>query len=110
MHYTLQNTSLCVIVICLNERVVNFPTPESCTMTTTISVRVEFGGGLELLFSNQRSYKVEIPTRTTDNKPSDAKYLIHWLRDNLLKEREELFVENDTVWVLHHFPCPPTYI
>jgi len=61
-------------------------------MTTTTSVRVEFGGGLELLFSNQKSHKVKIPT-----KPSDVKCLIHWLRDNLLKEREELFLENDTV-------------
>lgn len=73
----------------------NFLTPGSCAMTTITSVRVEFGGGLELLFSNQKSHKVKIPT--VDNKPSDVKYLIHWLRDNLLKEREELFLENDTV-------------
>ena len=75
----------------------NFPTPGPCTMTTTTSLRVEFGGGLELLFSNQKSYKVKIPKKTSDNNPSDVKYLIHWLRDNLLKEREELFLENDTV-------------
>ena len=74
---------------------VNSPTPDSCAMTTTTSVRVEFGGGLELLFSNQKSHKVKIPT--ADNRPSDVKHLIHWLRDNLLKEREELFLENDTV-------------
>ena len=71
-------------------------------MTTTKSVRVEFSGGLELLFSNQKSQKVEIPTMVND-KPTDVNYLIHWLKDNLLKEREELFVDNGTVWVMHHF-------
>lgn len=68
-------------------------------MTTTISVRVEFGGGLELLFSNQKSHTVNVPTITANGKPPDVNYLIHWLRENLLKEREELFLENDTVWV-----------
>ena len=82
----------------LNKCVMNFPTPRPCTMTTTISVRVEFGGGLELLFSNQRSHRVEVPT-TVDDKPTNLNYLIHWLKDNLLKERGELFVENNTVWV-----------
>ena len=71
-------------------------------MTTTKSVRVEFSGGLELLFSNQKSQQVEIPT-TVNEKPTDVNYLIHWLKDNLLKERSELFVDNDTVWVMHHF-------
>lgn len=76
-------------------------------MTTTKSVRVEFSGGLELLFSNQKSHKVEIPM-TADDKSTDVRYLIFWLKDNLLKERVELFIEGDTVWVLHHslrVPC-----
>lgn len=71
------------------------------TKSATKSVRVEFSGGLELLFSNQKSQKVEIPTMAND-KPTDVNYLIHWLKDNLLKERGELFVDNDTVWVMHH--------
>lgn len=66
-------------------------------MTTTKSVRVEFCGGLELLFSNRKSHTVEIPMSTVDGKPADVNYLIHWLRDNLLEEREELFLENDTL-------------
>jgi len=68
--------------------------------TTTIAtklVRIEFGGGLELLFSNQKSHKVNIPAITADGKPTDVSYLILWLRDNLLKEREELFLDNKTV-------------
>jgi len=75
----------------------NFSTTRSCIMTTTKSIQVEFGGGLELLFSNQKSYAVEIPTTTTGDKPTDVNYLIHWLRSNLLREREELFLDNGTV-------------
>ncbi|KAI0649962.1 ubiquitin-like modifier 1 [Trametes meyenii] len=78
---------------------------------STISLKVEFGGGLELLFSNQRSHRVTIPAQIpipSQPKPSapdtgvatkaaDLTYLIFWLRDNLLKERVELFIENATV-------------
>ncbi|KAI0752688.1 ubiquitin-like modifier 1, partial [Daedaleopsis nitida] len=74
---------------------------------STISLKIEFGGGLELLFSNQRSHRVSIPAHVPSPaageaadgpmKPADLAYLIFWLRDNLLKERAELFVENGTV-------------
>ena len=91
---------------------------------STISLKIEFGGGLELLFSNQRSHRVEIPALVPSTaapapastsaapsssassisdeqgppkKPADVTYLLYWLRDNLLKEREELFIENGTV-------------
>lgn len=71
-------------------------------MTTTNSIRIEFGGGLEVLFSRQKSYKVDIPSTKDDGKPTDLKYLIHWLKENLLKEREELFLEGDTVYAFVH--------
>ena len=90
-------------------RVIDFLTSPSCTMTTTKSVQVEFSGGLELLFSNKKSQKVEIPT-TANGKPTDVNYLIHWLKDNLLKERGELFVDNDTVCVLHKILSSFMYI
>ncbi|KAI1792823.1 ubiquitin-like modifier 1 [Ganoderma leucocontextum] len=83
---------------------------------STISLKIEFGGGLELLFSNQRSHRIDLPalvpapasasaspaSPSTDNseppkQPADVTYLLLWLRDNLLKEREELFIENGTV-------------
>ncbi|KAF8950039.1 ubiquitin-related modifier 1 [Flammula alnicola] len=77
---------------------------------STISLKIEFGGGLELLFSNQRSYRIDVPSLVpTDNstnasslagketKPVDVNYLIHHMRDHMLKERVELFMENDTV-------------
>ncbi|KAI0372454.1 ubiquitin-like modifier 1 [Pilatotrama ljubarskyi] len=78
---------------------------------STISLKIEFGGGLELLFSNQRSHRVTIPAlvpasgssgdsssgEEAAKKPADLSYLISWLKDHLLKERAELFVENGTV-------------
>lgn len=79
-----------------------------------IPVKVEFTGGLELLFSNQRSHRISLPSgvpvaapdnpgeRSTDEcmqtRPADIKYLLHYLRDNLLQERVELFMENDTMY------------
>jgi len=77
-------------------------------LSMSISLKIEFGGGLELLFSNQRSHKITIPSEVppistsdpgekTGTKPSDIHYLIFWLRDNLLKERVELFIEGKTV-------------
>ncbi|KAG6831969.1 Ubiquitin- modifier 1 [Tephrocybe sp. NHM501043] len=64
----------------------------------TISLKVEFSGGLELLFSNQRIHSINLPVveKSTSTTPT-LQYLINYLRDNLLKEREELFVENGTV-------------
>jgi ubiquitin related modifier 1 len=76
-----------------------------------LSLKIEFGGGLELLFSNKRSHAISIPSKVHKNdstslllpedgvetKPADITYLIHHLRDHLLKERPELFIENKTV-------------
>ncbi|KAG8701046.1 Ubiquitin- modifier 1 [Ceratobasidium sp. 394] len=63
----------------------------------TITVKVEFGGGMELLFSNQRSHMINLPATVPTGAPATAHYLIHYLRDHLLKEREELFIEGDSV-------------
>lgn len=82
-----------------------------------VSLKVEFGGGLELLFSNQRSHRINIPSKVSSRslaaterpteategdalKPVDITYLIYYLRDNLLKERAELFMENGTMYVV----------
>ena len=78
--------------------------------TAALYIKVEFGGGLELLFDNKRSHRITIPafssaTSSTDDqneepgKDADVTFLIHWLKDNLLRERAELFVENGTVYV-----------
>lgn len=82
---------------------------------STLSLKIEFGGGLELLFDNKRSHRISIPARVKAKdvssdlpgaqvasnqlaKPADARYLIYWLKDNLLKEHAELFVDEGTVY------------
>ena len=52
--------------------VADFPTHKiMSTASNRISLKVEFGGGLELLFSNQRSHRVTIPsTVPADNNTS----------------------------------------
>ncbi|KAG9002418.1 Ubiquitin- modifier 1 [Tulasnella sp. JGI-2019a] len=75
---------------------------------TTLDIKLEFGGGMELLFDNKRSHRVSVPAfvpsspssdaqPTTSGRKADVAYLIFWMRDNLLKERVELFIENETV-------------
>ena len=81
-----------------------------CFIMSTISVKIEFGGGLELLFSNERTHKIALPTHipasspaaTADapDAPANITFLIYWLKENLLKERAELFEEKGTVCVL----------
>ena len=63
---------------------------------SSLNLKIEFGGGLELLFDNKKKYNVELPP-TTNNKPTTLSHLIFWLKDNLLKERPELFIEEGTV-------------
>jgi hypothetical protein len=94
---------------------------------STLSLKIEFGGGLELLFDNKRSHRLAVParipaswslaTRTaastapnpeaedTETRPADVRYLIYWLNDHLLRERSELFVEDGTVYVLRQGSC-----
>jgi ubiquitin related modifier 1 len=66
-----------------------------------IELKIEFGGGLELLFSNKRTHRIDIPSTVPQGdkqgQPVDINFLIHWLKDNLLKERPELFIENGTL-------------
>ena len=66
-----------------------------------LKLKVEFGGGLELLFSNKRKHLIDIPSTVpqADRKgqPVDIDFLIHWLNQNLLKERSELFIEDGTL-------------
>ena len=78
---------------------------------STISLKIEFGGGLELLFSKKRSHKLTLPAAVPKNnstditnlitveptRPIDITYLIHYLKDHLLKDRAELFMEKGTV-------------
>ncbi|KAH7106835.1 ubiquitin-related modifier 1 [Auriculariales sp. MPI-PUGE-AT-0066] len=68
----------------------------AATGSPELIVKVEFGGGLELLFASVKKHTLSLPA-TADGAPTNLTYLILWLRDNLLKERPELFVEEKTV-------------
>ncbi|KAG8194699.1 hypothetical protein JTE90_028013 [Oedothorax gibbosus] len=59
-----------------------------------MEITVEFSGGLELLFKNQKSYKVTLPEK---DEKWNIKSLIEWLKENLLQERPELFMQGETV-------------
>lgn len=97
------------------------------TSSSEIKVNVDFGGGLEILFNNQRSLIVSLPARLpiaqqtnlnpTDpivtntntppepsaevDRPTDVSALIDHLKDNVLADRKRagLFAENGTVYV-----------
>ncbi|KAL1517414.1 hypothetical protein ABEB36_001181 [Hypothenemus hampei] len=58
-----------------------------------MKITVEFGGGAELLFDNKKHYDVELP----ENTEWTLGRLLFWLKDNLLKERPELFLQDNSV-------------
>ncbi|KAK4632211.1 Ubiquitin-related modifier 1 [Fulvia fulva] len=67
-------------------------------MAATVDLAVEFTGGLELLFSDQRKHKISIPAKDPSGQPVNVAFLIQWLCDNLMKDpRKDMFVLDDTV-------------
>ncbi|XP_072947027.1 ubiquitin-related modifier 1 [Epargyreus clarus] len=71
-------------------------------MTGTLNITLQFGGGAELLFDKIKKRTVELPDlkkyfpdSTHDNWT--MKDLLVWIRENLLKERPELFLQGDSV-------------
>ncbi|KAK9900594.1 Urm1-domain-containing protein [Cystobasidium minutum MCA 4210] len=63
-----------------------------------LPITVDFGGGMEVLFSYKRSHEVALPYPEDGTEPT-IRYLIKWLLDNLLSDqsRPELFAQGDTV-------------
>ncbi|EQB45524.1 Ubiquitin-related modifier 1 [Colletotrichum siamense] len=58
-----------------------------------ISLVVEFSGGLEMLFSDERRHSLSIPAVNKDGKPANIAFLIDYLCENTMKDtRKELFV------------------
>ena len=57
-------------------------------------IQIQFGGGAELLFDKVKNHDVTLPeakdTWTIRN-------LLVWIKENMLKERPELFVQGDSV-------------
>ncbi|KAJ3172972.1 Ubiquitin- modifier 1 [Geranomyces variabilis] len=62
----------------------------------TLSITLEFSGGMELLFNNEKRKQVTLPDSFAPGTAT-LKELLPWVRDNLLTERAELFMQEDTV-------------
>jgi ubiquitin related modifier 1 len=53
-------------------------------------------GGLEMLFSDQKSHSLSIPATDTGKRPVTIAYLIdHLCRETMKDKRKELFVLDD---------------
>ncbi|BAE61789.1 ubiquitin-like protein [Aspergillus flavus] len=64
----------------------------------SLSVTVEFTGGLEMLFSNERKHSVTLPARLSDGGRPSISFLLEYLVKNVMKdERKELFMLEDNV-------------
>uniref|UniRef100_A0A8C4TXU6 Ubiquitin-related modifier 1 n=1 Tax=Falco tinnunculus TaxID=100819 RepID=A0A8C4TXU6_FALTI len=53
-----------------------------------------FRGGAELLFDGVKKHQVTLPCQP---EPWDIRNLLKWIRQNLLKERPELFMQGESV-------------
>lgn len=61
-----------------------------------LSIVVEFTGGLEMLFSDQRRLALSIPATNEEGQPATIADLIHHLCERTMKDaRKELFVLED---------------
>ncbi|ROT39176.1 Urm1-domain-containing protein [Sodiomyces alkalinus F11] len=70
----------------------------NATSDNQISLTVEFSGGLEMLFDDQRRYEVSVPAVAEDGKPATIAFLVGYLCQNLMKDsRKELFVLDDHI-------------
>ncbi|CAI4210395.1 unnamed protein product [Parascedosporium putredinis] len=57
-----------------------------------LTLKVEFTGGLEMLFSDQREHAISVPAMS-EGKPATVALLIDYLCKNTMKDsRKELFV------------------
>ncbi|KAK3721560.1 Ubiquitin-related modifier 1 [Vermiconidia calcicola] len=67
-------------------------------MSDATDLTVEFTGGLEMLFSDQRKHKISVPRVDGTGQPPNVGFLIQWLCENLMKDpRREMFVLDDSV-------------
>nr|CAH0103170.1 unnamed protein product [Daphnia galeata] len=62
-------------------------------MNSEMEVKLNFSGGAELLFGKIKHHTIQLPSQET----WCMKKLLAWIKENLLKERPELFLQGDTV-------------
>ncbi|KAF9908565.1 Ubiquitin- modifier 1 [Linnemannia zychae] len=67
----------------------------------TLRIELQFSGGMELLFDNQKTIHAKLPAFFPQDASAEDKHaatirdLISWTASNLLKERPELFIGAD---------------
>ena len=71
-------------------------------MADTLKLNIHFGGGAELLFDKIKKHEVELPAvrkyfPDCHNEKWTIRELLIWIKENLLKERPELFLQGDSV-------------
>ena len=66
-----------------------------------MNITLEFGGGAELLVNKQKQHQVSLPAAEA-GKAWRLQELLYWIRDNLLQERPELFLKENTVRPGYH--------
>ncbi|KAM3073505.1 Ubiquitin-related modifier 1 [Clarireedia jacksonii] len=65
---------------------------------STMQITVELTGGLEMLFSGQRSLKLTIPSNDSSEKPVTVGWLVkHLCEHHMQDSRREMFILDDHV-------------
>ncbi|GAB6024257.1 Ubiquitin- modifier 1 [Chamberlinius hualienensis] len=59
----------------------------------SLNITLEFGGGAELLFNKVKSHQIELD----GNQEWTIEKLLQWIKENLLAERPELFLQGNSV-------------
>ncbi|KAI9142008.1 ubiquitin-related modifier 1-like protein [Paraphysoderma sedebokerense] len=63
-----------------------------------LKLELQFSGGMELLFDNIKSMAITLPeTSEYEEGKCSIRQLLPYIRDNILKERPELFMDGETV-------------
>ncbi|PFH56140.1 hypothetical protein XA68_17009 [Ophiocordyceps unilateralis] len=58
-----------------------------------VTITVEFSGGLEILFADQRHHSLVLPAQDSQGRPPTMAYLIHHLCQHVIQDtRKQLFV------------------
>ncbi|KAI9793621.1 MAG: Ubiquitin- modifier 1 [Piccolia ochrophora] len=74
------------------------PHRENSSEEHSIPLVVEFTGGLEMLFADQRKLEISLPPSNEQKKPSNIASLVGYLCDHVMRDpRRELFVQDGTV-------------
>lgn len=60
-------------------------------------VSVELSGGLELLFGRTKAFRDLALPAGKEGGPMTMREALQWIRENLLRERPELFLAGDSV-------------